>query len=292
MSARLSASRHRPPRERKCYDSARMKVTRGLQTFASDVAQGFFEITPQRLRPRRRCRGAGPVHPGGPARPAPGRRSPAHVAGCRPARWRPWAWCPSSTRSIAPPPPTRRTCPSSRPPWPTGSASKYRVAPEPLSALVAEAYEIGQQAKLDPTLILAVMAIESGFNPFAQSPVGAQGLMQVMTGVHSDKYEIFGGKLAAFDPVTNLRVGRQGAAGMHPARRLAAGRPEVLRGRGPAAATTAAMPTRCWPNMPACSRWPPAAPCPLFQPPVLRTVAPARCASRPPPRLRIRTRSP
>ena len=51
------------------------------------------------------------------------------------------------------------------------------------------------------------MAIESGFNPFAQSPVGAQGLMQVMTKVHSDKYENFGGKLAAFDPVTNLRVG-------------------------------------------------------------------------------------
>jgi hypothetical protein len=86
-------------------------------------------------------------------------------------------------------------------------SKKYRVAPEPLSALVAEAYEIGQRAKLDPTLILAVMAIESGFNPFAQSPVGAQGLMQVMTGVHSDKYEVFGGKLAAFDPVTNLRVG-------------------------------------------------------------------------------------
>lgn len=84
---------------------------------------------------------------------------------------------------------------------------KYRVAPEPLGALVAEAYVLGARAKLDPTLLLAVMAVESSFNPFAQSPVGAQGLMQVMTGIHSDKYESFGGKLAAFDPVTNLRVG-------------------------------------------------------------------------------------
>jgi hypothetical protein len=86
-------------------------------------------------------------------------------------------------------------------------SKKYRVAPEPLSALVAEAYEIGDKMKLDPLLLLAVMAVESSFNPFAQSPVGAQGLMQVMTGIHSDKYENYGGRLAAFDPVTNLRVG-------------------------------------------------------------------------------------
>jgi len=86
-------------------------------------------------------------------------------------------------------------------------SKKYRVAPEPVSALVAEAFQVGERTKMDPTLILAVMAIESGFNPFAQSPVGAQGLMQVMTGIHSDKYESFGGKMAAFDPVTNLRVG-------------------------------------------------------------------------------------
>jgi hypothetical protein len=86
-------------------------------------------------------------------------------------------------------------------------SKKYSVAPEPLSVLVAHAFELGDKSKLDPTLILAIMAIESGFNPFAQSPVGAQGLMQVMTGVHHDKYANFGGKLAAFDPVTNLRVG-------------------------------------------------------------------------------------
>ncbi|MES2979684.1 MAG: lytic transglycosylase domain-containing protein [Pseudomonadota bacterium] len=86
-------------------------------------------------------------------------------------------------------------------------SKKYNVAPEPLSALVSNAFEIGEKTKLDPMLILAIMAIESGFNPFAQSPVGAQGLMQVMTGIHHDKYEGFGGRLAAFDPVTNLRVG-------------------------------------------------------------------------------------
>ena len=86
-------------------------------------------------------------------------------------------------------------------------SKKYSVAQEPVGALVAEAFEIGQNVKLDPMLILAIMAIESGFNPFAQSPVGAQGLMQVMTQVHHDKYAKIGGRLAAFDPVANLRVG-------------------------------------------------------------------------------------
>lgn len=86
-------------------------------------------------------------------------------------------------------------------------SKKYRVAPEPLAALVSEAYAQGKANKLDPMLILAIMAIESSFNPFAQSSVGAQGLMQVMTSVHTDKYESFGGQHAAFDPVTNLKVG-------------------------------------------------------------------------------------
>ena len=86
-------------------------------------------------------------------------------------------------------------------------AKKYRVAPEPLAVLVSEAYQVGKETKLDPTLILAIMAVESSFNPFAQSSVGAQGLMQVMTKIHTDKYEHFGGHFAAFDPVTNLRVG-------------------------------------------------------------------------------------
>ncbi|MCB0026803.1 MAG: transglycosylase SLT domain-containing protein [Anaerolineales bacterium] len=84
---------------------------------------------------------------------------------------------------------------------------KYRVAQEPLAKLVGEAFAIGEKVKLDPTLILAVMAIESRFNPYAQSPVGAQGLMQVLTRVHTDKYARLGGQAMAFDPLSNLRVG-------------------------------------------------------------------------------------
>ncbi len=91
----------------------------------------------------------------------------------------------------------------------TWLSTKYKVAPEPISALVAETYATGPQYQLDPTLVLAVMAIESNFNPFAQSSVGAQGLMQVMTKVHVAKYKDHGGELAAFDPITNLHVGMQ-----------------------------------------------------------------------------------
>lgn len=88
-------------------------------------------------------------------------------------------------------------------------ARRYKVAPEPIARLVKEAWVVGERAKLDPMLILGIMAVESSFNPFAQSQVGAQGLMQVMTHIHDDKYEHFGGQRAAFDPVTNLRVGVQ-----------------------------------------------------------------------------------
>jgi soluble lytic murein transglycosylase-like protein len=88
-------------------------------------------------------------------------------------------------------------------------SARYRVASEPIARIVHEAWETGRRSGLDPLLILAVMSIESRFNPFAQSPMGAEGLMQVVTRVHSDKFERFGGDHAAFDPISNLRVGVQ-----------------------------------------------------------------------------------
>ncbi|QCP50685.1 lytic transglycosylase domain-containing protein [Trinickia violacea] len=86
-------------------------------------------------------------------------------------------------------------------------ARRYRVAQEPVNDLVKAAFDTGREVGLDPLLLLAVMAIESGFNPYAESGVGAQGLMQVMSKVHSDKFQYFGGTSAALEPMTNIKVG-------------------------------------------------------------------------------------
>ena len=86
-------------------------------------------------------------------------------------------------------------------------AKKYRVAGEATDMLVSAAYGTAKEIKLDPLLILSVMAIESGFNPFAESPVGAQGLMQVMSKVHHEKFQQLGGIKAALNPLANIKVG-------------------------------------------------------------------------------------
>jgi hypothetical protein len=84
---------------------------------------------------------------------------------------------------------------------------RYRVAEDATRMLVSAAFLIGQESKLDPLLILSVVAIESSLNPFAESAMGAQGLMQVMTRVHAERFEPHGGHLAALDPIANMKVG-------------------------------------------------------------------------------------
>jgi hypothetical protein len=89
----------------------------------------------------------------------------------------------------------------------TWLAKRYRVAGDAANMFVSTAYMTAHEIKLDPLLILAVMAIESGLNPFAESPVGAQGLMQVMSKIHHARFQELGGVKAALNPAANIRVG-------------------------------------------------------------------------------------
>ena len=86
-------------------------------------------------------------------------------------------------------------------------AKRYRVSTRVLEPVLATAETSGRSLGIDPLLIVAVMAIESSFNPFAESHMGAQGLMQVIPRFHMDKIGEGQGEDALFDPQLNVQVG-------------------------------------------------------------------------------------
>ena len=88
-------------------------------------------------------------------------------------------------------------------------AKRYKVSQAVTHDLVTIAHAAGQQIGVDPLLIIAVMAVESRFNPIAESVAGAKGLMQIIPRYHTDKFRDFGGVKAVFDPQTNILVGSQ-----------------------------------------------------------------------------------
>jgi soluble lytic murein transglycosylase-like protein len=85
-------------------------------------------------------------------------------------------------------------------------AKRYRVSTAATRGLVATAYREGLRAGVDPLLIIAVIAVESRFNPIAESEMGAQGLMQVIPRYHQDRLEATGID-SVLDPQSNIRLG-------------------------------------------------------------------------------------
>ena len=88
-------------------------------------------------------------------------------------------------------------------------ARKYHVSAEALNPAFLAAQSAAEKNGLDPLLVIAVISVESGFNPYAESITGAQGLMQVMPRWHQDKIPDAMGATALFDPETNVRIGVQ-----------------------------------------------------------------------------------
>lgn len=86
---------------------------------------------------------------------------------------------------------------------------RWRIAETAASSFVSIAYRAGKRHSVDPVLILAVMAIESRYNPVAESVMGAKGLMQVIPKFHLEKLLDHGGEEALLDPEVNIYVGAQ-----------------------------------------------------------------------------------
>ena len=84
---------------------------------------------------------------------------------------------------------------------------RYKVSPEALTPVFEVAQLIGKERRIDPLLILSIIAIESRFNPFAESSMGAKGLMQVIPRFHTDKLPAGANERSLLDPVINIQVG-------------------------------------------------------------------------------------
>ena len=88
-------------------------------------------------------------------------------------------------------------------------ARRYKVAQPVVEDIVRMVDSTARKARLDPLLILAMIGVESRYNPYSESRFGAQGLMQVIGRFHTDKYEPTPDGQALLDPETNIRVGVQ-----------------------------------------------------------------------------------
>jgi len=88
-------------------------------------------------------------------------------------------------------------------PMGTGNSTRFASRPHPASGEVARMVRaMAPKYRLDPNLVLAVVEVESGFNPKALSPKNAQGLMQLIPAT-AERF----GVADVWDPEQNLRGG-------------------------------------------------------------------------------------
>ena len=110
------------------------------------------------------------------------------------------------------PPDAERATPALTPPMKAALdyvAQRYRVSAEALLPIFETAQSVGPKRNIEPRCSIAVISVESRFNPFSQSPMGAQGLMQIIPRYHYDKLPDTAPERPFLDPVTNVTIGAQ-----------------------------------------------------------------------------------
>ena len=86
---------------------------------------------------------------------------------------------------------------------------RFLIAAEAAERMVDASYRAAREVGLDPLVVLAVISVESRFNPIAESVMGAKGLMQIIPKYHRDKLAEQGGEASLWEPETNILVGTQ-----------------------------------------------------------------------------------
>ena len=86
-------------------------------------------------------------------------------------------------------------------------ARNFSVPKEDARHVVSAAVDAAQKSDLPATLVLAVIAVESRFDPGAVSTAGARGLMQVLPRAHPEEIRRIGGARMLHRIDTGIEVG-------------------------------------------------------------------------------------
>jgi soluble lytic murein transglycosylase len=92
-----------------------------------------------------------------------------------------------------------------------GSKRRTGMTESEIEQVARTIAEESRRHGLDPALVLAVIHVESRYDAYAVSPVGAMGLMQILpaTGEELAAKEgiVWRGPQTLFDPIVNVRLG-------------------------------------------------------------------------------------